>query len=137
MQVWELKKLRDSSSSGVISLDDPTFDKYVQGSDRPYSLFIFFNAKLKESANLRMGELFSNFKLAAEHIRKVSSENEHAAAANKVFFVEMEFENSRNSFGRMGVQQIPWMIYLRGDATSGCARPLQLTRACSCMGLSV
>jgi OST3 / OST6 family, transporter family len=119
LQVADLIKKRDASISGVILLDDATVSRYADAPDRSYSLIIFFNAKGKESPQMKMGEMYSNFQLAAQHVKKVGREPEHKSAANKVFFVAMEFAHSKQAFARLGVKAIPWIIHLGPKLQSG------------------
>jgi hypothetical protein len=116
----KLVQLREGSSSGVISLDDTNFPHYAASPDRTYSLVIFFNAKMKETPSLNMGQMFDSFKLTAQHVKKVAKEQEHASAANRVFFVALEFAQSQQSFARLSVQSIPWIVHLGPKAKVSC-----------------
>jgi hypothetical protein len=120
VQSRELIKARDSSGSGVITLSDKDFFRYTTPKERPYSLIIFFNAKVKESAHLKMGEMFANFKVEAAHVKRAANDPQHAAAANKVFFVDMEFSKSQKSFAMLRVQAIPWILHFSPKISIGC-----------------
>ena len=120
MQADDLIKQRDASSNGIIALDDASFSKYADRSDRSYSLVVFFTAKGKESPQLKMKEIFDNFALVAKHVKKKAGDREHQAAANKVFFTTLEFSQSQRSFAQLGVKAIPWVLHLRPGLSSAC-----------------
>jgi hypothetical protein len=120
VQTRELIRARDSSSSGVITLSDKDFFRYATANNRSYSMIIFFNAKVKESAHLKMAELLANFKVEAAHVRKAAKDPQHATVANKVFFVEMEFSKSQKAFAMLRVQTIPYILHFSPKLSSGC-----------------
>jgi len=60
--VAELLQLQKRSSDGVIRMDSATWNKYVSGRTRPYSVVVFSSAlHLLDKPNLRLRELRSEF----------------------------------------------------------------------------
>lgn len=123
VQTNELLKKRDAASGGVITLDDSDFSRYAERSDRQYSLIIFMRAKGKESPHMKMDDMFANFKLASEHVKKASTSQDPAtvAASKNVFFAVLEFSHSQRAFARLQVKVIPWIMHISPKVMSGCA----------------
>lgn len=123
VQVKELQHRRDSVKHGVIDFTERDWERFGAVPDRSYSLFIFCNAKSKASASIKMQEHFDSFKLTAQHIKKAAQDetSEQFNAAQKLFFVAIEFDNTQRVFARLGVQSVPWVVYFSPTVKLRCA----------------
>uniref|UniRef100_A0A0C9S5K5 TSA: Wollemia nobilis Ref_Wollemi_Transcript_18907_1256 transcribed RNA sequence n=1 Tax=Wollemia nobilis TaxID=56998 RepID=A0A0C9S5K5_9CONI len=104
--VEELMSMQESSSGGVIHLNDASLQKYAgRAKGRSYSLVIFFDAEqMKDNADLRLGELRQEFQLMASTF---INNNRGQPSGRKVFFCDMEFKESQASFSMLGVNSLP------------------------------
>lgn len=119
----ELKSRREAASHGVIDFNERDWARFGDASDRAYTLIIFCNAKSKASASIKMNEHFNNFKLTSQHVKKAAhvKGGEHTKAADKMFFVAVEFDNAQRVFAQLGVQSVPWVIHFGPKEKPGCA----------------
>lgn len=93
------------SDSGVIHLTDESITRFILNSStpRPYSLFIFFDfAKLRNKPDLHLPHLHSEFSLVSKLVSETSN----------VFFCDIDFGESRNSFSLFGVNSLPHIRYI-------------------------
>ncbi|XP_050367397.1 probable dolichyl-diphosphooligosaccharide--protein glycosyltransferase subunit 3 [Argentina anserina] len=113
--VSELQSLQSRSPSGVIRLTDHTVARFLTSAAaarRPYSLLIFFDAaKLHDKPELHLSDLRREFTLVA------ASFISNNAASSKLFFADIEFQDSQASFAQFGVNSLPH-IRLVGPAHS-------------------
>ncbi|XP_010931960.1 probable dolichyl-diphosphooligosaccharide--protein glycosyltransferase subunit 3 [Elaeis guineensis] len=98
--VAELETLRSQSPSGVIHFDDSSVARFLTSAPlpRPYSLLVFFGAS-KPDHHLR--RLRSEFALVS------SSFAAHHASSRRVFFCDLEYQESESSFSLFGVTSLP------------------------------
>lgn len=113
VQLEELQKLR--SQSPVIKLSASELDRFTAGGSRPYALMVFWNApKIKEAKNIKLKEQLDKFKHVAK-VAKNAATKDPAHAANTLFFVEVDMEESREMFMRFGVTNLPWVTHVGKD----------------------
>ena len=106
-QVQELLDLQRKSSTGVIALDNAGFNKYAVGKGRPYSLFLFGDAKqFRKQGKLNLEGRFDAFSAVA---KAFASTHAGKSTEGKAFFVRLMFENSRDTYGRLGVKGLPYL----------------------------
>ncbi|PIA31946.1 hypothetical protein AQUCO_04700069v1 [Aquilegia coerulea] len=105
-RVTELLHLQSQSKSGVIHLDDRSLNRFVTSSRaRSYSLLIFFDAlQLHDKQELHLKELRFEFGLVASAFL---SNNKDTSSQSKLFFCEIEFKESQQSFHLFGVNALP------------------------------
>ncbi|OVA11133.1 Magnesium transporter protein 1 [Macleaya cordata] len=105
-RVAELLSLQSNSKSGVIHLDDRTLNRFLTSAKpRSYSLIIFFDAlQLHDKQELHLKDLKSEFNLVSSSF---ISNNKDTPAQSKLFFCDIEFKESQNSFSLFGVNALP------------------------------
>ncbi|KAG6502159.1 probable dolichyl-diphosphooligosaccharide--protein glycosyltransferase subunit 3 [Zingiber officinale] len=106
--VAELQTLRDQSPSGVIRLNDRLVSRFLTSVDtpRPYSLLIFFDAnQLRSKAELHLPHLHSEFSLLSASFAAHHKEDD--VSSSRLFFCDIEFGESQQSFGLFGVSSLP------------------------------
>ncbi len=109
-QVAELLELQRRASKGVISLDNAAFDKFASGKSRPYSLFLFADAqRFRKQSKLQLETRFEAFATVA---RAFAATHADKATEGKAFFVRVLFEDARETFGRLGVKGLPYVVRL-------------------------
>ncbi|RRT44715.1 hypothetical protein B296_00046942, partial [Ensete ventricosum] len=99
--VAELETLRSQSPSGFIHLDDRLVSRFLTSAatPRPYSLFIFFDAaQLRSKPELHLPHLHSD--------------------THRLFFCDIEFGESQNSFALFGVSSLPHARLVPASALS-------------------
>ncbi|KAG6754674.1 hypothetical protein POTOM_040468 [Populus tomentosa] len=104
--VTELLYLRSQSKSGVIHLNDHIVSRFLTSTKtpRPYSLLIFFDAKhLHSKTELHLQDLHTEFSLLSSSFIS----NNDASSASSLFFCDVEFKESQNSFALFGVNSLP------------------------------
>ncbi|KAM5588621.1 putative dolichyl-diphosphooligosaccharide--protein glycosyltransferase subunit 3B [Rosa sericea] len=107
--VSELQSLQSRSKSGVIRFTDQSVSRFLTSADtpRPYSLLIFFDAaKLHEKSELHLSDLRHDFSLVAASFI-ANNADESSPSHSKLFFVDIEFQDSQNSFAQFGVNSLP------------------------------
>lgn len=116
-------------------MSDKNFMRYADSSTKAYSLILFFNAKSKASPQIKMPEHFANFKLVSQHVKKAAKGADRGDAANRVFFVALEFDESPRTFMRLGVQSVPWVLHIGPKTRARCepafAGSLQAHHSCA------
>ncbi|KAJ8478150.1 hypothetical protein OPV22_021877 [Ensete ventricosum] len=122
--VAELETLRSQSPSGFIHLDDRLVSRFLTSAatPRPYSLFIFFDAaQLRSKPELHLPHLHSEFALLsasfAAHHRKDDASSSFPGT-HRLFFCDIEFGESQNSFALFGVSSLPHARLVPASALS-------------------
>ncbi|KAJ6376989.1 hypothetical protein OIU76_026028 [Salix suchowensis] len=111
--VTELLYLQSQSKSGVIHLNDHIVSRFLTSTKtpRPYSLLIFFDAKhLHSKTELHLQDLHTEFSLLSSSFIS----NNDASSASSLFFCDIEFKESQNSFSLFGVNSLPSHPTCRG-----------------------
>ncbi|KAL5730902.1 putative dolichyl-diphosphooligosaccharide--protein glycosyltransferase subunit 3B [Ranunculus cassubicifolius] len=110
-RVIELLHLQSQSKSGVIHLDDRSLNRFLTSAkSRSYSLLIFFDAtQLHDKTELQLKTLRSEFDLVASAF---INNNKDTPEASKVFFCDIEFKESQQSFAIFGVNALPHIRYV-------------------------
>ncbi|MQM18934.1 hypothetical protein Taro_051932 [Colocasia esculenta] len=106
--VAELEALRAQSPLGVIHLDDRAVSRFLASatSPRPYSLVVFFDAaQLRSKPELHLPQLLSEFGLVSAAFATHHSSD--PASLSRVFFCDIEFGESQQSFALFGVSSLP------------------------------
>ena len=99
-------ELQRRSSTGVITLDNDAFNKFAVGKGRPYSLFIFGDARqFRKQSKLQLDTRFEAFSTVA---KAFASTHAGKTTEGKVFFIRLMFEDARDAFGRLGVRGLPY-----------------------------
>ncbi|CAK7351013.1 unnamed protein product [Dovyalis caffra] len=104
--VIELRSLQSQSKSGVIHLNDQLISRFLTSTKtpRPYSLLIFFDAKqLHSKAELHLQDLHTEFSVVSSSFIA----NNDASSPSSLFFCDIEFKDSQNSFSLFGVNSLP------------------------------
>ncbi|KAL0012413.1 hypothetical protein SO802_007521 [Lithocarpus litseifolius] len=107
-RVSELQSLQSRSKSGVIHLDDHSVSRYLTSAKtpRPYYLLIFFDAtQLHDKSELQLKTLHSEFSLLAQSF--VTNNPDPSPSNPNLFFCDIEFKESQQSFGLFGVNALP------------------------------
>ncbi|KAG1368263.1 putative dolichyl-diphosphooligosaccharide--protein glycosyltransferase subunit [Cocos nucifera] len=111
--VAELETLRVQSPSGVIHLDDRSVSRFLTSApvSRPYSLIIFFDAaQLRSKPDLHLSHLRSEFALVSSSFAAHHASS--PATSLRVFFCDIEFQESQSSFSLFGVTALPHLRYV-------------------------
>ncbi|XP_026409441.1 probable dolichyl-diphosphooligosaccharide--protein glycosyltransferase subunit 3B [Papaver somniferum] len=105
-RVSELISLQSKSKSGVIHLNDKSLNRFLTSAkSRSYSLIIFFDAvQLHDKQELHLKDLKFEFDLVSASFIK---NNKDTPSQSKLFFCDIEFKESQNSFGLFGVNALP------------------------------
>lgn len=107
--VAELLELQSRSPTGVIHLNDRSLARFLTAVEipRPYSLVVFFDAvQLHDKQELHLKELRSEFGVVASSFA-ANSKDPSDPSHGKLFFVEIEFKESQQSFALFGVNALP------------------------------
>ncbi|KAM1139165.1 hypothetical protein ACFX2I_036871 [Malus domestica] len=107
--VPELLSLQARSKSGVIRLDDRSLAKFLTAvkPPRPYWVLIFFDsAKLHDKSELHLKELRKEFAVVATSFIE-NNQDPSSPSHAKLFFCDIEFEDSQHSFAQFGVNSLP------------------------------
>lgn len=115
--VSSLLDLQSRSVDGVIRFDDGAVNRFIkQAGARPYALIVFFDAlHLRDNTDLRLSELRREFGiLASTYVHN----NQDTPAASKVFFIDLEFKQSRTSFELFGVNSLPHIRHIPAGSSS-------------------
>ncbi|BBH00760.1 Oligosaccharyltransferase complex/magnesium transporter family protein [Prunus dulcis] len=108
-QVAELLSLQARSKSGLIRLDDHSLSRFLTSvkTPRPYWVLIFFDAaKLHDKQELHLKELRSEFALVASSFIE-NNDDPSSSSHAKLFFCDIEFQDSQHSFAQFGVNSLP------------------------------
>lgn len=106
-KVEALLEKQRRSSTGVIELDAKTFEDFVVGKSRPYTVIVVADAKnLRNQGKLQLGTLLKEYSLVA---RTFAATQAGKPAAGKVFFTRVEYTASQGLFGRMGIKSLPFL----------------------------
>ena len=105
LQAFELSKLQQGSTDGVIELDSAAFDKFTTGRRRSYQLVVFLTAKhLLDNAKLHLRELREDYGFMAKAHRERFGGSD---SEGKLFFAELNFEKSTQEvFRRLNAQTL-------------------------------
>lgn len=112
MQRQELEALVRQASDGVIHFTPQMFDDYMTGKRRPYAMIMFCTAThLLDKPQLNLRGLRKEFGLLATEVKKSGKPG--------VFFVDLEFKESKAIFHRLGVQSLPWIVHVNPNLPVG------------------
>ena len=103
VQVATLLSIQRNSSNGFLTLSSESFDKLIDGTSRPYSVFVFGDAlKFQSSKSLALGKRLKAFSTVAKTYL-----NTHAGTEfeDKAVFVRLVHETAKGSFGRLGISR--------------------------------
>ncbi|XAR53770.1 hypothetical protein NMG60_11022451 [Bertholletia excelsa] len=117
--VAELLNLQSQSTSGVIRLNDRLISRFLTSAKppRPYSLLIFFDAvQLHDKSELQLKSLRSEFALVSSSFMANNAEDE--SSLSKLFFCDIEFRESQNSFALFGINALPHIRFVPPTARS-------------------
>lgn len=107
--VSELQSIQARSKSGVIRFNDQSVSRFLTSAEtpRPYWVLIFFDAaKLHEKQELHLTDLRNEFGLVASSFIQ-NNADPSSSFHSKLFFCDIEFQDSQNSFGQFGVNSLP------------------------------
>ncbi|KAF4372501.1 hypothetical protein F8388_027174 [Cannabis sativa] len=108
-RVSELLELQSRSKSGVIHLDDHSISRFLKSvkTPRPYSLLLFFDAtQLHDKQELHLKDLQKEFGIVASSFI-TNNQDPSSPSHAKIFFCDIEFKESQNSFASFGVNALP------------------------------
>ncbi|KAF3451678.1 hypothetical protein FNV43_RR07774 [Rhamnella rubrinervis] len=108
-RVSELLALRSRSQSGVIHLDDRSVSHFLTSAKtpRPYWIVIFFDAaQLHDKQELHLKDLREEFAVVASSFL-TNNQDPSSSSHAKLFFCDIEFKESQNSFSQFGVNALP------------------------------
>lgn len=101
------------SKTKVITFDDQTFERYVIGKSRPYSLFIIADAKkYRKTAKLDLEGRVEEFTKVAGSFVSTHAGKE---TEGRVFFVRITVEDAVGAFTKMGVKTLPFLGHIPPD----------------------
>lgn len=114
--VSELTRLRSQSPTGVIHLTDTLMKRIMSVSaPRPFSILIFFDAQqLHSKAELSLPALKTEFSLLASSFL---ANNPDSKFNSKLFFFDIEFQESQHTFSQFGVNSLPHIRIVPPSAT--------------------
>eukprot|EP00878_Enallax_costatus_P013988 GHUV01014628.1.p1 GENE.GHUV01014628.1~~GHUV01014628.1.p1 ORF type:complete len:325 (+),score=65.92 GHUV01014628.1:255-1229(+) len=122
----KLVKRQHKAKDSVIHFSNQDFEEFAVGKGRDYHLVFFLNANyLAGNAKMNLPKLKQEFGLAAKAFRR-------GPDANKVFFVELVYERSKDVFQRLGVTQLPYIFNWGPDATAKEGRGIKLSKSVEC-----
>ncbi|GMH15798.1 hypothetical protein Nepgr_017639 [Nepenthes gracilis] len=103
--VGELLTLQSQSKSGVIRLTDDLLRRILSPPRRTFSFLVFFDAvQLHKKAELRLPILKSEYSLVASSFL---ANNQGTPDQSKLFFFDIELEESQHSFSLFDVTSLP------------------------------
>lgn len=108
-RVSELLALRSRSQSGVVHLDDGSVSYFLTSAKtpRPYWIVIFFDAaQLHDKQELHLKDLREEFAVVASSFL-TNNQDPSSPSHAKLFFCDIEFKESQNSFSQFGVNALP------------------------------
>ncbi|GAB2259692.1 hypothetical protein Droror1_Dr00010547 [Drosera rotundifolia] len=106
---------QSSKSAGVIRLTDHLLRRILGlPTPRPFSFLVFFDAvQLHDKAELNLQSLRSEFGLvSAAYLKHNDNDNDND---NLLFFFDIEFKDSQNSFVLFGVNSLPHIRLIGND----------------------
>ncbi|KAH7545788.1 hypothetical protein FEM48_Zijuj01G0130900 [Ziziphus jujuba var. spinosa] len=107
--VSELLSLQSRSQSGVIHFDDRSVSRFLSSAKtpRPYWILIFFDAaQLHDKQELHLRDLREEFSVVASSF-VTNNQDPSSPSHGKLFFCDIEFKESQNSFSHFGVNALP------------------------------
>ncbi|KAL3519520.1 hypothetical protein ACH5RR_017669 [Cinchona calisaya] len=110
-----LQSLRSQSpNGGVIHLTDSLLNRILSlPSPRPFSFLIFFDARqLHSKTELSLPSLKSEFSLLSKSFLSNNPPNSHS----KLFFFDLEFQESQSSFALFSVNSLPHIKLIPSEA---------------------
>lgn len=114
--LFQLESLRSQSpNGGVIHLTDSLLKRILSlPTPRPFSFLIFFDAQqLHAKAELSLPSLKSEFSLVSKSFLANNPPDSHS----KLFFFDIEFQESQSSFALFGVNSLPHIKLIPAEAT--------------------
>ena len=111
-KVSELLKRQARSPDGVIRFDDASVREFVVEENtnrRGFTLVIFFDAaQLRDNSELKLEHLRREFGLlSSSYIHNSNAEEGTSTSPSKLFFVDLDFKQSQQSFALFGVSSLP------------------------------
>lgn len=99
-----------NSDTGYITLSPESFNHLLEGSSRPYSVYVFGDSKnLRSSKHLSLAERLKAFGTVG---KAFVSTNAGSDFEDKAVFVRLVFESAKDSFGRLGVKGLPYLVHI-------------------------
>lgn len=95
----------------ILHFDNDLYEKYALSSNRGYSLAVFLLAhQLMDNPQTKLRELRAEYELVAKAFAQ-------GPDADKIFFVDLIYEESQEVFHRLNVQQLPYVFLWSPQAT--------------------
>ncbi|KAJ0682019.1 putative oligosaccharyl transferase complex, subunit OST3/OST6, Thioredoxin-like superfamily [Helianthus annuus] len=111
----ELQSIQSRSTSSVIHLSDHLLRRIITTKPRSFSIIIFFDAvQLHDKSELHLKSLKSEFFLLSKSF--TINHQDSRSTLNKLFFCDIEFGESQQSFAQFGVNALPHIRLLPPDA---------------------
>lgn len=123
----ELESLRSQShhNGGVIHLNDGLLKRILSlPTPRPFSFLIFFDAKrLHSKPELSLPTLKSEFSIVSNSFLENNNNDDDR---NKLFFFEIEFQESQSTFTRFAVNSVPNIKLVPNSAADAVRASIQM-----------
>eukprot|EP00193_Tetraselmis_chui_P018415 CAMPEP_0177792244 /NCGR_PEP_ID=MMETSP0491_2-20121128/24421_1 /TAXON_ID=63592 /ORGANISM="Tetraselmis chuii, Strain PLY429" /LENGTH=338 /DNA_ID=CAMNT_0019314645 /DNA_START=59 /DNA_END=1076 /DNA_ORIENTATION=- len=110
----ELLDKQASAPDGVVHLNADDFNRLFVGKSRGYNVILFLWAShLMDKATIQLPKLRKEFGLLSKAYRE---EMKKTGQEGKIFFADIEFQESQEVFHRLGVQALPFVFRLPTSA---------------------
>lgn len=123
----ELESLRSQShhNGGVIHLNDDLLKRILSlPTPRPFSFLLFFDAKrLHSKPELSLPTLKSEFSIVSNSFLENNNNDDDR---NKLFFFEIEFQESQSTFTRFAVNSVPNIKLVPNSAADAVRASIQM-----------
>ncbi|KAF8058060.1 OST3 [Scenedesmus sp. PABB004] len=125
-QVAELVRRRDAARDAVLVFSSADFDEFAAAPGRDYHLMFFLNANyMAKNAQMNLPKLRAEYALAAQAFRR-------GPDADRIFFVELIFERTKDVIKRLGVNSLPFAFHWDPAAVVKEGRSIKLAKTSEC-----
>lgn len=105
----QIADLASKSKGGIITLDDATYQYYVQSKPRPYSLIVFLTAAHPKFKCSICKTIDQEMALVAQaYMQSCAAKKEDPS----VFFVRLDYESAQKTFQGYGVSSVPVVFHV-------------------------
>lgn len=105
----QIAELASKSKTGIITLDDATYQYYAQAKPRPYSLIVFLTAAHPKFKCSICKQIDQEMSLVAQGYLQSCAEKKEDPA---VFFVRLDYETAQKTFQNYGVNSVPLVFHI-------------------------
>lgn len=122
----DLVRRAQNAKDGVVQFKTPDFDHFAGGSSRDYHLVFFLNAVyLQSNLNMNLAGLRNEFALMSKAFKQ-------GPEADNVFFIELNYENSKELYKRLNVKSLPFIFHWGPESSAKEGRSIKLSKSSQC-----